>query len=121
VRNFLNTLEPTESAKTLMQQFLGVFAYSRRAMMLVWQTSPRLTYLLGGLTLVAGFVEDFANSSLLPSIFASNQMILPHRKSNPDLFRGSLEKNVFLDEECLVRLTHETVRYRLDKPMLING
>jgi hypothetical protein len=36
------------------------------------------------------FVEDFANSSLLPSIFASNQMILPHRKSNPDLFRGYL-------------------------------
>lgn len=56
MRNFLNTLEPTESAKTLMQQFLGVFAYSRRAMMLVWQTSPRLTYLLGGLTLVAGLL-----------------------------------------------------------------
>jgi hypothetical protein len=38
------------------------------------------------------FVEDFANSALLPSIFASKQMILPHRKSNPDLFRDSLEK-----------------------------
>jgi ATP-binding cassette, subfamily B, bacterial len=61
VRNFLNSLEPTESPKTLIQQFLGVFAYSRRAMVLVWQTSPRLTYLLGGLTLIAG---------LLPAVIA---------------------------------------------------
>jgi len=61
VRNFLNTLEPTEPPKTLIQQFLGVFAYSRRAMVLVWQTSPRLTYLLGGLTLIAG---------LLPALIA---------------------------------------------------
>lgn len=61
MRNFLNSLEPTESPKTLIQQFLGVFAYSRRAMVLVWQTSPRLTYLLGGLTLIAG---------LLPAVIA---------------------------------------------------
>ena len=61
MRNFLNSLEPTEAPKTLMQQFLGVFAYSRRAMVLVWQTSPRLTYLLGGLTLIAG---------LLPALIA---------------------------------------------------
>jgi hypothetical protein len=36
------------------------------------------------------FVEDFANSSLLPSIFASKQAILPQRKINPGLIRGSL-------------------------------
>lgn len=56
VRTFLNTVESTEPPKNLLQQFLGVFAYSRRAMALVWQTSPRLTYLLAGLTVVAGLL-----------------------------------------------------------------
>jgi ABC-type multidrug transport system fused ATPase/permease subunit len=37
-----------------MNQFLGVFAYSRRAVLLVWETSPRFTLLLGMFTLVAG-------------------------------------------------------------------
>jgi hypothetical protein len=36
------------------------------------------------------FVEHFANSSLLPSIFASDTLILSHRKFHSDLFRGSL-------------------------------
>ncbi|MFT6220906.1 MAG: hypothetical protein ACJA0C_000303 [Candidatus Endobugula sp.] len=36
------------------------------------------------------FVADFANSSLSPSIFASNTIVLSHQKFNPDLIRGSL-------------------------------
>jgi len=36
------------------------------------------------------FVDNFANSSLLPSIIASNTIILSHQKFNPDLIRGSL-------------------------------
>jgi ATP-binding cassette subfamily B protein len=54
LRNYLSTLEPKEAPKTLIHQFIGVFAYSRRAMILVWQTSPRLTLLLGCLTVIAG-------------------------------------------------------------------
>ncbi|MGS2718246.1 ABC transporter ATP-binding protein [Eionea flava] len=56
VRIFLNSLESTQPPKNLLQQFLGVFSYSRRAMVLVWQTSPHLTYLLAGLTVVAGLL-----------------------------------------------------------------
>ena len=37
-----------------IEQFLGVFAYSRRAIELVWQTSPRFTIFLLLLTLLAG-------------------------------------------------------------------
>lgn len=35
-------------------RFLAVFAYSRRALSLVWTTSPRLTVVLGTLTAIAG-------------------------------------------------------------------
>lgn len=38
-------------------------------------------------------VVDFANNSLLPSIFALNQTILSHRKSNSDLFKDSPDPN----------------------------
>jgi uncharacterized protein involved in response to NO len=38
------------------------------------------------------FVENFANSSLLPSIIASNTIILSHQKFNSDLIRGSLKQ-----------------------------
>ncbi|EGG94310.1 ABC transporter, ATP-binding [gamma proteobacterium IMCC1989] len=76
MRNFLNSLEPTEAPKTLMQQFLGVFAYSRRAMVLVWQTSPRLTYLLGGLTLIAGLLPAliaYVGKLIVDQVIASSE------------------------------------------------
>lgn len=38
----------------IAKQFLGVFAYSRRAVELVWQTSPRFTLFLLLFTLIAG-------------------------------------------------------------------
>jgi len=41
-------------------------------------------------------IDNFANSSLLPSITASNTIISFHQKSNPDLIRGSLANGTFL-------------------------
>ena len=38
----------------LLTRFFGVFRYSRRAVELVFSTSPMLTYVLAGLTVVAG-------------------------------------------------------------------
>jgi len=43
---------PMEAAKPA--DFFGVFRYSRRALELVWTTNRRLTFALGGLTLLAG-------------------------------------------------------------------
>lgn len=43
---------PRDAAR--LRQFFEVFRFSRRALWLVWQTSPRLTLVLGALTLVAG-------------------------------------------------------------------
>ena len=39
---------------TSLRQSIGAFRYGLRALRLVWATSPRLTILLGALTLVAG-------------------------------------------------------------------
>jgi ATP-binding cassette subfamily B protein len=44
---------PREGA---LKRYLGVFQYSRRAMELVWTTSPRLTVALGVLTLFVGVI-----------------------------------------------------------------
>jgi ATP-binding cassette subfamily B protein len=42
------------AAPELARGFFGVFGYSRRALQLVWSTSPRLSIALGILTLLAG-------------------------------------------------------------------
>jgi ATP-binding cassette, subfamily B, bacterial len=42
--------------ETGWRRYLGVFKYSKRAMELVWSTSPRLTVALGILTLLVGVV-----------------------------------------------------------------
>ena len=44
------------TVKNLSARFLGVFSYSRQAIELVWQTSPRYTLLLALLTLIAGIL-----------------------------------------------------------------
>ncbi|MGB0958069.1 MAG: ABC transporter ATP-binding protein, partial [Litorivicinus sp.] len=38
------------------RNFLGVFSYSKRALLLVWETSRTLAWVLGALTLVAGLL-----------------------------------------------------------------
>ena len=45
---------PARSNTDLTRGFLGVFRYSRRALELVWSTSPQLSVAFGLLTLVAG-------------------------------------------------------------------
>lgn len=46
-------------SQSLIAQFLGVFAYSRRAIILVWQTSPRFTVGLAVFTVCAGLLPTF--------------------------------------------------------------
>ena len=46
----------TVKLKNNVARFLGVFSYSRQAILLVWQTSPRYTLLLALLTVIAGIV-----------------------------------------------------------------
>ena len=48
-------LRPAQET-ALGQGFFEVFAYSRRALELVWQTSPRLTIVLALLTVGAGVI-----------------------------------------------------------------
>jgi ATP-binding cassette subfamily B protein len=46
----------TVSDKPLKRSLLSLFAYSRRALELVWSTNPALTLALGSLTLIAGLL-----------------------------------------------------------------
>ncbi len=54
--DFLNNHTEKQTPKNSLQQFIGVFEYSREAIKLVWQTSRYLTCLLGSLTLLAGLL-----------------------------------------------------------------
>ena len=47
-------VQAVEDPPGFLPRFFGVFRYSRRAVELVWTTSPLLTYVLAGLTIVAG-------------------------------------------------------------------
>ncbi|GAB4185033.1 MAG: ABC transporter ATP-binding protein [Wenzhouxiangellaceae bacterium] len=47
---------PSESGVPSLQQFLNVFQYSRRALLLVWETSRPLTVWLALLTVIAGIL-----------------------------------------------------------------
>ena len=46
--------DAAEEMPGLMPRFFGVFRYSRRAVELVWTTSRWLTFVLAGLTILAG-------------------------------------------------------------------
>jgi ATP-binding cassette subfamily B protein len=48
---------PAESANAA-RRFFGVFRYSKRALELVWATSPKLTVLLGSMTVLAGVLPS---------------------------------------------------------------
>lgn len=45
---------PPQSGADFARNFLAVFAYSRRAMLLVWETSRALSIALGAVTLISG-------------------------------------------------------------------
>ena len=46
----------SEKSELTLSRYLGVFRYTTRAIELVWQTSQRLTLVLGALTVVAGLL-----------------------------------------------------------------
>ncbi|MFT5117310.1 MAG: ATP-binding cassette subfamily B protein [Kiritimatiellia bacterium] len=48
-----------QNPRSLTAQFMGVFAYSHRAILLVWQTSTKFTLLLAFFTLCAGILPAF--------------------------------------------------------------
>ncbi|WP_191603721.1 hypothetical protein [Marinomonas algicola] len=56
-------MKPTSLANnTVDKNRLGVFRYSRRAISLVWQTSPALTIGLAIATFIAGVLSRFRGS-----------------------------------------------------------
>jgi ATP-binding cassette subfamily B protein len=64
---------PSGDAITI-QGFFGVFKYSRRAIQLVWSTSPSLTVCLAVLTIVAGVLPAsvaFVGSRIVDSVVAA--------------------------------------------------
>lgn len=65
-----------EGDKGWVQQWLGVFAYSRRAVQLVWQTNRALTILMAGLTLVAGLLPPaiaYVGKEIVDAVVAASQ------------------------------------------------
>jgi ATP-binding cassette, subfamily B, bacterial len=65
-----NPAEASNAAK----RFFGVFRYSRRALELVWATSPKLTFLLGFVTLLAGALPSavaWIGARIIDSVIAA--------------------------------------------------
>ena len=93
----------TLSMKDLPQiiaRFLGVFTYSRRALLLVWQTSPFYTLLLAGLTLIAGVLPTavaYIGQLIVDAVLAAsvdyrrdgNNDNKTFRRSSGSVFAGS--------------------------------
>jgi len=65
--------------KKFSARFLGVFSYSRQAIELVWQTSPRYTLLLALLTLVAGILPTaiaYAGQLIVDGVIAAADIVI---------------------------------------------
>ena len=65
-------LEATSAAR----RFFGVFRYSKRALELVWATSPKLTFLLGFVTLLAGALPSavaWIGARIVDSVIAATR------------------------------------------------
>ncbi|MGH1485770.1 MAG: ABC transporter ATP-binding protein [Cellvibrionaceae bacterium] len=77
------------SIKEMVTRFLGVFSYTRQAIALVWETSPRYTLLLAVFTLIAG---------LLPSAIAYiGQLIVDGVLATSEIFSSAKQS---LDEDA---------------------
>jgi ATP-binding cassette subfamily B protein len=69
------TEAPPESANAA-RRFFGVFRYSKRALELVWATSPKLTFLLGFVTLLAGALPSgvaWIGARIIDSVIAASR------------------------------------------------
>jgi ATP-binding cassette subfamily B protein len=81
---------PPAAAPELARGFFGVFGYSRRALQLVWTTSPRLSISLGLLTVLAGMLPAavaYVGALIIDAVVAAIQ-------AGPD--RGELTTRVLL-------------------------
>jgi ATP-binding cassette subfamily B protein len=81
---------PPAAAPELARGFFGVFGYSRRALQLVWTTSPRLSISLGILTVLAGTLPAavaYVGALIIDAVVAALQ-------AGPD--RGELTTRVLL-------------------------
>ena len=75
---------------TMISQFLGVFAYSRRAVELVWQTSPRFTLLLLLFTLIAGVLPAlvaYVGQLIVDGVVAAADLVAS-QNTGEDFFLG---------------------------------
>jgi ATP-binding cassette subfamily B protein len=66
---------PVESSSAA-RRFFGVFRYSKRALELVWATSPKLTFLLGFVTLLAGALPSavaWIGARIVDSVIAATR------------------------------------------------
>ena len=75
---------------TMISQFLGVFAYSRRAVELVWQTSPRFTLLLLLFTLIAGVLPAlvaYVGQLIVDGVVAAADLVAS-QNAGEDFFLG---------------------------------
>ncbi len=83
--------KPTRSKPDLTRGFLGVFAYSRRALELVWTTSRPLTVAFALLTLIAGALPAavaYVGALIVDAVVAAIQA--------DAVVRTTLTKHVFL-------------------------
>ncbi|MCO4774185.1 MAG: ABC transporter ATP-binding protein [Deltaproteobacteria bacterium] len=65
---------PPQDNTSLLQRSTGVFAYTVRAAELVWATSKTLTFVIGGLTLIAGLLPGgiaWTGKQLIDAVVAS--------------------------------------------------
>ena len=82
--------------KEMVTRFLGVFAYTRQAIALVWDTSPRYTLLFAVFTLIAG---------LLPSAIAYvGQLIVDGVLATSEIFSAA-KKSPFEEESLIAELS----------------
>ncbi|MGD9842278.1 MAG: ABC transporter ATP-binding protein [Steroidobacteraceae bacterium] len=90
----------------LTRGMLGVFAYSRRALELVWSTNPTLTWALGSLTLIAGLLPAgiaYVGATIVDAVLAAIQL------NGSDASRLAVLQRVLL-EALLVALLAGTQR-----------
>lgn len=85
--------------KNIGSRFFGVFAYSRQALELVWQTSPRYTLMLALLTLIAGILPTaiaYIGQLIVDGVLAASELFvsLKAKSGGAVLNQGWLESMV---------------------------
>ncbi|MFK7926901.1 MAG: ABC transporter ATP-binding protein [Myxococcota bacterium] len=72
---------PPSGDKGWIQRWLGVFAYSRRAIQLVWETNRALTLAMAALTLVAGLLPPaiaYVGKEIVDAVVLASQAATPN-------------------------------------------